>query len=113
MDTDWDAATDGRITPDSDVLSICQQASRFAEEIRRQIAQARQRSAARRIRDIQTRANGHVGRLFSGIRGKMSQLNRRDIDGLVGCLARIEHASGITLPWMTRIRSIAQQQLTR
>lgn len=111
MDTDWDAATDGRTTPDSDVLNICQQATRLAEEIRRQIAAAGRRSG--RIRDIRTRANGQVGRLFQGIRGRMSQLNRRDIDGLVGCLARIEHAAGVPLPWMGRVRSIAQQQLAR
>lgn len=117
MDTDWDAATGGRTTPDSDVLNICQQSARLAEEIRRQIAVARRRPGSSRIeravRNIQTRANGQVGRLFQGIRGRMSQLNRRDIDGLVGCLARIEHAAGTPLPWMARVRSIAQQQLAR
>lgn len=129
MEADWDAATDGRTTPDPDVLNICQQATHLAEELRRQIATERQRLAERQrlgsrqrlgarriegaIRDIQMRANGQVGRLFQGIRNRMGQLSRRDIDGLVGCLARIEHAVGAPLPWMARVRSTAQQQLTR
>jgi hypothetical protein len=42
---------------------------------------------------------------------RLGRLHRADVDLVVGCLARVEHAARSTLPSMNRLRSAAQPYL--
>jgi hypothetical protein len=93
--------------PNPEVLRICRLASARAQQIR----EARRRGCSpNELQRLRGQANYFVRRWANQMIGKLGQLHPNDIDGLVGCLARVEHAAGATLPALGPLRSAAMRR---
>jgi len=88
------------------IRRICLEASRRATRIR----ELRKQSGAD-PQQIASAADRSQAPIVDEIIGRLSQLPSREVDLVVGCMARIEHAAGVTLPSIERLRSAASPYL--
>lgn len=97
------------------VLNICQQASQRANQLRGAIQQSRTIADPQRrqyeLQRLRGHANFFVRRWANQAMRYIPQLHPYDIDYLIGCLARLEHAVGSSLPALGPLRTVARQRL--
>jgi hypothetical protein len=98
------------------VLTICQHALVRANQLRREVQNARGITNAQhrehQLRRLRQQANFFVRRWANQAIGYIPQLHPNDVDRLVGCLARVEHAVGSTLPGLGPLRRAAGRRLS-
>jgi hypothetical protein len=91
------------------VAAICREASGLASELR--AYRLRAGGDPRAMSRLRSRANGWVKQRGADMLSGRHSLRREEIDLLVGCLARVEHAVGAPLPAMNGIRARAERML--
>jgi hypothetical protein len=108
----------GEVPPgDPRVNRLCADAGRMADQVREALrraaraAQPTQRALA--AENVRRRAAAWINRVSNQVLSILSSLSPRDIDRVVGCLARVEHAIGReTLP-LRRLKVAAWPLLGR
>ena len=88
------------------IRRICLEAARRATRIR----ELREQQGANQ-QQIASAADRSQAPIVDEIIGRLSQLPSREVDLVVGCMARIEHAAGVTLPSIERLRAAARPYL--
>lgn len=91
-----------------EVGKVCGEASARVRRIERRWQTAQSDFERQRIpEDAEWWLNSIVNRMIP----RLGRLPSPDVDLLVGCLARVEHAARTTLPSMNRLRAAAQPYL--
>jgi hypothetical protein len=98
--------------PSQELLNICRLSGARANQLRQAVQQAHMLGHAQEIERVRKLANVFVRRWANQMIGKIHTLHRNDIDRLLGCLARLEHAVGSTLPALGPLRAAARQRLS-
>ncbi|HWY49063.1 MAG TPA: hypothetical protein VNX70_16865 [Bryobacteraceae bacterium] len=98
-------------TPGPVVERVCAISASIADQARNALRGLPGNGARWRAKAIRTRAAERINRLSRQLVPLLGQFSRDEVDVLVGCLGRVEHAIGReTLP-MRRFRAAAQQRL--
>jgi hypothetical protein len=101
--------------PDPRVIGVCQGAGRLAEQLRQAIGRTRTTAhplhRAYAIENVRRRGAAWVNRISNQLLPILDQLHPNDLDRLVGCLARIEHAIGRETVPLRRLKAVARRRL--
>jgi hypothetical protein len=93
--------------PSPEVVRICRSAAERANRLRHERACATSTGELNRLRG---QANHFVKRWGNQMAGKLPRMHPADIDLLIGCLARLEHAVGARLPALDGLRAAATRR---
>ena len=108
------AESESAFRPHPMVLNICRQVKQESNRIRRVRYQVQRNHDPRRrqleLRLLRNDADRFVRRWVNQLLRYIPHMHRKDIDGLVGCLAAVENAVGIALPAMGPLRAAARQR---
>jgi V8-like Glu-specific endopeptidase len=115
------AAPSGRISeaayesgPSAIVQNICVSAGALAERLRQQMQQTRRRSPQHwpsTVDRIRRQGATWINRISNQLLPQLDRFTRPELDQIVGCVARVEHAIGVGTAPFRRLKSAAQQRL--
>jgi hypothetical protein len=96
------------------VQNVCRTASAIASETRQRLGNIRTADPIHRLivaEGIKSRAAGQVNRIANQVAPMLDRLPPREVDMLVGCLARVEHSIGRSTAPVERLRAAAHRRL--
>jgi hypothetical protein len=103
--------------PDPRVAGVCRGAGRLAEQLRQAIRRAGSAAhpshRAYAIENVRRRGAAWVNRVSNQLLPILGGLHPNDLDRLVGCLARVEHAIGRETVPLRRLKAEARRRLGR